>query len=739
MSRITRNPRMKPTAILLATGLLLGYFPVRSKAAEPPAPTAHSLSVSPTSPGVCCVTSLYDGEVHEITITWTGEIDGSIPPTNLEVDIDGALWTLKEDPRTPTTAVVQATTYAKDDFSATFTATKKKKAEGGKGGGKGEEKGMGYANQIQIHAYAPGAGTSDPAKRTPRASVGDEDKAYYGFLAPHASNQPTSLNLLFNSKKKDIGTNTITLNVPAGVEVPGVQTGETTYDGASFGNPKTIAATLKEGITSPQTIKLKLENENGEATSTAEDTVVLLPVRFKKMWETPNKANQTVINARRDDPASSSQQPDAQDNLYGTPRNMLYITADPTDGKYHVSVDIATGLRDQFVCAAYLLGNGTKISGSDKPFPADDAPADMLIPSTADSQSGDHYEIKVAFDTNKNGLIDESETPIRLVALDTDHGLPPAPVVHGFSLAAVEEAKSTIQGQAFGTGWTGWKPNLAAEFFVPNAIALEKLFYTGGPGQLDASYAPTVTLQDASLNALGSSGDFSEWLTHHTGSQFNTDGLAEIKHYQWAGGTKISNLIAASTPLSTLKSRSSIVSQMETDTATTVEAYRQTGVAAGQSQVFPDSNGHDLQTELAALGKPHWSPSWIPTQTLLIGDEDGYAGAIPDDAFGTVGRSRFTNAKYWFVVKKETRIDYAYIPDSPPQESPYTAVVVYLRISGTSQDLYDFNHNGGGLSIPAAITQLSYGNGSYGRSNGIIYRTSVNILNDYEMKEIRLP
>jgi hypothetical protein len=55
------------------------------------------------------------------------------------------------------------------------------------------------------------------------------------------------------------------------------------------------------------------------------------------------------------------------------------------------------------------------------------------------------------------------------------------------------------------------------------------------------------------------------------------------------------------------------------------------------------------------------------------------------------------------------------------------------------QDLYDFNHNSGGLSIPAAITQLSYGNGGYGRTNGIIFRATVDILKDYEVKEIRLP
>gem|GEM_PF-5417253 len=466
--------------------------------------------------------------------------------------------------------------------------------------------------------------------------------------------------------------------------------------------------------------------------------VGLLLVEFKKMWETPNKANQIVVEARRDDPASTSQQPDSQDNLYGAPRNVLFIAADPADEKYHVSINIAAGMRDHFVAAAYKANS--KISGTDKAFPsAEDQPADMIIPATGNSQSGEDYVIKVAYDSNKNGLIDNTETAIELEALNNAEGTSLAPMVRGFSTAAVTAADSTIQGQAFGNGWTGWKPNWVGGFFVPNAIALEKLFYTGNAGQLDAPYVPTVTLPDASLNAFGPVGDFNEWLTHNTGVQFDSEGIASIKHYQWAADTRISNLIAASTPLSTLKDNDNIVVQMQSETTSTVNAYKQAGVPAGQAQVFPNVNGYDLQSILTSLGKPHWSPLWVPKQTLLIGNEDGYAGAIPDDAFGTVGRSRFLSGKYWFVVKKENRIDYESIPDAPAQEHPYTAIVVYLRISGISQDLYDFNHNAGGLSIPAAITQLSYGNGSYGRSHGIIFRTSVNILNDYEMQEIRLP
>ena len=181
---------------------------------------------------------------------------------------------------------------------------------------------------------------------------------------------------------------------------------------------------------------------------------------------------------------------------------------------------------------------------------------------------------------------------------------------------------------------------------------------------------------------------------------------------------------------------------MQNETAAAVEAFKQSTVSVGQTQIFPASvNGHDLQPVLASLGKPHWSPSWVPAQTLLIGDQSGSAGTgkPPDDANSTVGRSRFINGTYWFVLKKENRVRYVSAGIGGVSPVPYTAVVVYLRVGGTSQDLYDFNHNAGGLSVPAAITQLSYGNGSYGRTHGIIYRTTVDILKDYEMKEVRVP
>jgi hypothetical protein len=469
-------------------------------------------------------------------------------------------------------------------------------------------------------------------------------------------------------------------------------------------------------------------------------TGLLLPLKFKKMWETPNKANQIVVQARRDDPTNPSQQADAQDNIYGAPRNMLYVAADPGDGKYHVSVDIAAGLRDQFVCAAYMLGNGNKISGSDTAFPAGDEPADMLIPSTTGSQSGEYYEIKVAFDINKNGLIDGSETPIRLVALDTAYGLPPAPVVRGFSQATVVAAKATVQGQVTGTGWTGWLPNWPGEWFVPNAIALERLFYDGGIGGMVPEYQPTEILTPEPLNAFGTQGDFNEWLTHHAGSSFNADGVTTVQHYKWNNQTRISSLIANSSPLSLLKNNGTITTQMASVTNSTVENFMQAGVPIGQSQIFPTGvSGYNLHPVLASLRAPHSSPAWVPEQTLLIGDKDGYAGVIPDDAFGTVGRSRFINGEYRFIVKKEERVEHTAYPDGSFTYTPYIAVVVYLRVSGRSQDLYDFNHNAGGINEPPAIIQLGYGNGSYGRTNGVIYRTTVDIFKDYEMKEIHLP
>lgn len=269
---------------------------------------------------------------------------------------------------------------------------------------------------------------------------------------------------------------------------------------------------------------------------------------------------------------------------------------------------------------------------------------------------------------------------------------------------------------------------------MPNAQALERIFYDGGTGGLVPDYQPTNTLGPVSLNVFGVPGDFNEWLTHHAGSNFSAEGLTTVQHYYWDPTKRISSLIANSSPLSLLKSNSTITAQMANVTSATVESFKQPSVPVGQSQIFPSGgNGYDLQAVLGSLGAPHSSPAWVPNQTVLIGDQDGYAGAIPDDAFGTVGRSRFINGEYRFVVKKETR--YQIISSGTEvYNSLYTAVIVYLGINGSSQDLYDFNHNAGNLSIPAAITQLSYDNGGLGRTNGVIYRTTVDILKDYEIE-----
>ena len=488
-----------------------------------------------------------------------------------------------------------------------------------------------------------------------------------------------------------------------------------------------------------RTLWIAFDSNDNNTYGSLIDDVRLLPVEFRKMWETPNKANQIVVKARRDDPEDNNQVPDQDNNIYGTWRNVLYVTADPSDEKYRVSVDVHLGMRDQFLCAAYK--SGTKVSGTDKPFPAaDDQPVDLLIPASGSDQDGEDLTIMIAFDANKNGLIDSTETTIELEAVKSQTGLPAQPIVRGFSSAAVAAAASTIQGQSTGTGWTGWKPNWLGDWFVPNAIALESLFYAGGISQINANYQPTATLTNENIDAFGTPGDFNEWLTHHTGATFNPAGVASIKHYYWEKTTRIASLIASSSPFSTLYSRASLVTQMQNETAAAVEAFKQSTVPVGQTQTFPAGvNGHDLQPVLASLGKPHWSPSWVPLQTLLIGDQDGYAGAIPDDAFGTVGRARFINGTYWFVLKKEKRVKYFSAGTGAVSSFSYTAAVVYLRVSGTSQDLYDFNHNAGGLSVPAAITQLSYGNGSYGRTHGIIFRTTVDILKDYEMKEVTVP
>lgn len=262
-----------PKSILVVCALFLGYIPCQAHAQAKIPETTHSMTVSPTASGVCSVTSKYDGEVHRITITWVGAPDReNVPPIDLKVGKDGYLW--KIDKRNPTTVEITAVTLGLENFSALFTVKKIKPVNvGGSGGGSAYDEGKGYANQIQIHAFPPGGGDKMPRPTT-------KDTAYYGFLAPNAANKPTNLNLLFNSKDKDIGKNTITLNVPNGVEVPGYHVDDNDIPVSS--SPITIPVKLMGNSPGPKTFKLKLENENGGIKSpTAEDSVTLLPVEIE--------------------------------------------------------------------------------------------------------------------------------------------------------------------------------------------------------------------------------------------------------------------------------------------------------------------------------------------------------------------------------------------------------------------------------------------------------------------------
>lgn len=485
------------------------------------------------------------------------------------------------------------------------------------------------------------------------------------------------------------------------------------------------------GTTAPQLGQAWKADGNGNLQYSA---FLAFPAPVGRVWETDNPANEPAAIGWRDDPVDNKQLPDVNNNLYGTPRNVLYIPADLTDGKYHVTVQIHSG--ESLVCAAYR--GGSKVPGTDvivDPL----GNTTLTVPAVGASLAGDDFSLMCGVDQNSNGVIDANEVTFSVLVSSGATGAAEPVLIKGFSRDAVSNARTTILGQAFGILWTGWKPNILGPLFVPTAISLERLFYTGDSSTLDAPYRPTDILPAVMINPKGPPGDFSEWLTHSAGANFDPDG-ALIPLYHFADGTPISDLIELASPLANLKNRTAIISAADAETHSTVDQFKTPDVPVGTVKLFPDApEGHDLQLVLASLGKPHWSPDWVAKQTILVGDEDGELGIIPDDAFGTMGRSRFSSGRYWFVVKKESRVTTEILPSGDPFDVVRTYVVTYLRISGKSEDLYDFNHACGGLSVPAAITQISYGNGNSGRPGGMIFRSTVDIFHEYEMSETLLP
>jgi len=263
------------------------------------------------------------------------------------------------------------------------------------------------------------------------------------------------------------------------------------------------------------------------------------------MWETANKANQVFNNTKKDDDAVNLAVIEKEGGaVYCLPRNNVYVVADATDSKFKVSLDmnIPSELRDRFVCAVY--DGNTKVSGSDKMFPAAVGQAVEIEITSPSGAVVKEYEIRAGYDANADTLLDESEVIRFLVYTRKDiNGTP----VDEKKYATVKGISSAMYQANYGV-ISGFVDLSAVRLGVPHAHALLSRFLKGDFQGIDQTLQPSMVSEneefDAFKNATPGDSCFSEWLTHHSGAWFADDGkVSDFPRLTWLGNSPFSRFL----------------------------------------------------------------------------------------------------------------------------------------------------------------------------------------------------
>jgi PKD repeat protein len=487
--------------------------------------------------------------------------------------------------------------------------------------------------------------------------------------------------------------------------------------------------------------------QGNPATQTSQVTVYLMGVSLKKLWETQNKTNQIFDPTLKDDPSGVSQIDETDgEATYGIYRHKLYSVSD-AQNTYRVSVDLDVQppeLRHRFLGAAYQ--NGPKINQSDTALPtAMTQPAEMVFVDPSAEPAVTDFDIKVGFDANQNHLLEEEEAKA-LYVYTPQGGQPRYAIVKGINNAKYEEHRVTIES----------KINITPDwlnFPAPNARAFLKIFYERGPDNLvNSPYQPTFSIEQT-LEAFTNNVEFSEWLTHNAGLEFDAQGKATIQQYIWGEKTKVAQFFAERTPFALENILVNTEGRFELSTPTGellkqfYEQYVKTEAEpllkgtdkdivtlpqGGGFYHFPNEQAPDLFKSL--------SPAWVKPSTVAVGKDDGYSGfgalfgdlvgggnAFDDfDAFGVVGRGRVLDPRYQFTVTKEESGIW------PLNTEVYLVSSIHFECE--LEDLYDFNYESGVLASHAAALQIGFGKGINGNQHnyGQIYRHKIIIKHDYD-------
>lgn len=445
-------------------------------------------------------------------------------------------------------------------------------------------------------------------------------------------------------------------------------------------------------------LKLVVEKDGS---AIVEVPLYMIGMRWGRLWETKNKANQLVNRTPKDDPWGGDGYGGYGTVQNGAPLNLLFLVPDPQDSKYRATIEIGVpaSFTTGFRAAAYL-GND-KVAGSDYAF---DAQGRCELEFEHPASAGDiaDFVIRTGRDSNGNGQLDTGETDPYTIK---DQAKKPLgePTIRGTKGSKYDAAKGTIDGIISGS-----ITSVGTGIFLPHAKRFLQIFRDGNSN--DSSFPEDKKPTSSSTVSFDAfNGYLAEWLTHNSGAPFNDAGIAAITEYTWNLNTSAADLIASS-----LQIRDSLRSFYGLTVSNLAESHF-ASLPVGSSAYFPSSTG------FFDVPHTHESLDWVPKTTVTFASA---APALLNDLNGMIGRGRLLSHKARFLVEKQLVVENGG-PDGPVV---YEKLVVTQVVSqGTVIDLYDFNHMTGGPGQDAATLQIGYGKGSYvgDRNRGKIYRDRI--------------
>jgi hypothetical protein len=367
----------------------------------------------------------------------------------------------------------------------------------------------------------------------------------------------------------------------------------------------------------------------------------------------------------RDNPINFVHDTTNKTELDPAPKNVLYVVENG-QGKANIVLELEQQPQIEGLKWAVVRNGFNRIVAQGE-IPSNGSPIEMELEETVfaltEPDADDGWEVHVGYDTNDDGDLDQAEGFPLTIT-----GLAREKVkVHLIANRRYLEADTMIStGTVFG-GLIGQK----------FATELLKIFYTGNENAPDLEWRPNSTTT-ISFNCFAS--NFSEWLTHNSGEAFNATGTAsQLKHCVWNNVPKTSEAIA-----------------------------RDTLVTDIINAVYLQKLGQEISPAMAA--DPAGTVREFP------GGGSGYQLPLTEhltvETFNAIGLGRFSGWTVSFAVKKIGPLEYEVLE---------TAVI------GTLEDLYDFNITSPMPGAQAAMLQIGHGNGSYGRTTGVIYRDTFNI------------